>query len=110
MIAAFVPLTVIVDSPVIAEPGDTPRSPVSVVAPVLVTVEAPRTEKVVRSGPRIPSAFALGIEKEKIAKDRIKKEKTEKRPILRILNTSVGGIMEETGPENCANRDSLSTL
>jgi hypothetical protein len=73
-------------------------------------VEAPKTEKVVRSGPRIPSAFALGIEKEKIAKDRIKNEKTEKRPILRILTTSVPSIMEQAGPENYAIRDGLSSL
>src|ERR1700719_1826823 len=91
IIAAFMPLTVIVDSPVIAEPGDTPRSPVRVVAPVLVTVEAPSTEKVARSGPRIPSAFALGTEKEKIAKDRITKEKTEKLPILRIFDYLCAG-------------------
>lgn len=58
------------------KPGDTPKSPVRVVAPVLVTVEAPRTEKVVRSAPRIPSAFALGTEKEKIAKDRIRRKKS----------------------------------
>jgi hypothetical protein len=85
IVAAFVLLTVIVDSPVIAEPGDTPRSPVSVVKPVLVTVEAPRTEKVVRSGPRIPSAFALGTEKEKTDRTGIRKEKASNLLTLRIL-------------------------
>jgi hypothetical protein len=91
MVAALVPLTVIVDSPVMARPGETPKSPVSVVAPVFVTVEAPNTENVARSGPRIPSAFAAGTEKNKMAKERIKQEKREKCPILRILEYLYAG-------------------
>jgi hypothetical protein len=75
MVAALVPLTVIVDSPVMARPGETPSSPVSVVAPVFVTVEAPNTEKAARSGPRIPSTFALATAKNKMAKERVRKEK-----------------------------------
>ena len=38
-------MTVIWSAPVIAVPGETPRSPVIVVAPVFVTVEPPRTAK-----------------------------------------------------------------
>src|SRR5439155_12512345 len=40
--------------PVIAVPGLTPRSPPTMVAPVLVTVEAPRTAKVL-AAPRLPA-------------------------------------------------------
>jgi hypothetical protein len=87
-----------------ARPGETPKSPVSVVAPVFVTVEAPRTEKVVKSGPRIPSAFALGTEKERIAKQRIKKEKTEKCPILRIFEYLCAGHNGSSRPGNLFNR------
>ena len=40
--------------PVIAAPGLTPRFPVMMVAPVLVTVEAPRTANVL-AAPRLPA-------------------------------------------------------
>ena len=43
--------------PVIEVPGKTPRSPHSVVEPVLVTVEAPKTEKLC-AAPRIGDANA----------------------------------------------------
>src|SRR5450759_3780621 len=46
--------------PVIALPGLTPRLPVRVVPPVLVTVEAPRTAKLSKSLPRSAPAEALG--------------------------------------------------
>jgi hypothetical protein len=48
--------------PVIEEPGDTPRSPVMVVGPVLVTVEPPRTAKLVAtpSDGAVPIALTLG--------------------------------------------------
>src|SRR2546425_10856679 len=41
-------------NPVIAGPGLTPRSPPTMVAPVLGTVEAPRTAKVL-AAPRVPA-------------------------------------------------------
>jgi len=40
-----VPVRVMLPRPVIEDPGYTPRSPLIVVAPVLVTVEAPNTLK-----------------------------------------------------------------
>ena len=46
------PLTVPGGNPVIEEPGERPRFPMIVVAPELVTVEAPRTPKVLTFGPR----------------------------------------------------------
>jgi hypothetical protein len=39
------PAKVIVPEPVTADPGETPTSALTVVAPVLVTVEAPSAEK-----------------------------------------------------------------
>jgi hypothetical protein len=80
------------------------------VAPVLVTVEAPRTEKVVKSGPRIPSAFALDTEKDKIAKERITKEKTEKYPILRIFEYLCGGHDGSRQQKNLFNRGQLGLV
>ena len=46
------PLTVPGGNPVTEEPGETPRFPIIVVAPLFVTVEAPRTAKVLTFGPR----------------------------------------------------------
>jgi hypothetical protein len=43
----MVPMTVPGGKPVIALPGHTPRSPVTTVKPVFVTVEPPRTAKLV---------------------------------------------------------------
>jgi len=45
------PVTVPGGNPVIEEPGETPRFPRIVVAPLFVTVEAPRTPKVLTFGP-----------------------------------------------------------
>ena len=44
-VACIVPVRVMVPEPVIEVPGERPRSPPRVVAPVLVTVEAPSTAK-----------------------------------------------------------------
>jgi hypothetical protein len=84
-----------------AGPGETARSPVSVVAPVFVTVEAPRTENAAGSVPRIPSALASGTEKDKIAKGRIRKEKTQKLPYFtHFANTSLAGMMDQTSQKS----------
>lgn len=45
----MVPLAVPGGKPVVVVPGETPRSPVMTVLPVLVTVEAPSTPKVAAS-------------------------------------------------------------
>ena len=79
-----------------ARPAETPRSPVRVVAPVLVTVDDPKTEKVAKLEPRIPSAFALGTTKEKIAKQKISEEKIKNRPISRIFENL---CTAQDGPE-----------
>src|ERR1035438_7744364 len=52
--------SVVPKKPVMALPGLTPRLPVRVVGPELVTVELPRTAKVLKLLPRIGSAKALG--------------------------------------------------
>src|SRR5438552_6653078 len=58
--AWIVPLTVPGGNPVTAVPGLTPRSPLTVVAPVLVTVEPARTANVV-AAPRATGACPAGV-------------------------------------------------
>src|SRR5688572_10761918 len=58
--AWIVPLTVPGGNPVTAVPGLSPRSPLTVVAPVLVTVEPARTANVV-AAPRATGAWPPGV-------------------------------------------------
>src|SRR5687768_15825888 len=55
--AWIVPVTIPGGKPTTAFPGLTPRSPLTIVGPVLVTVDAPRTAK----GPALPSGGATAI-------------------------------------------------
>jgi len=54
--ACMFPLSMPGGNPVIAVPGETPRSPLMIVIPVLVTVVAPRTPKVA-ADPRLSCAL-----------------------------------------------------
>src|SRR5271157_2787534 len=56
----MVPLTLPGGKPVIEVPGERPRSPVMVVGPVLVTVEAPRTAKLSAEPSIVPAAARSG--------------------------------------------------
>src|ERR1017187_8965236 len=54
--ACIVPFTIPGGNPVIERPGQTPKSPLMTLGPVLVTVEAPRTPKLA-AVPKMVSAY-----------------------------------------------------